>query len=264
MPIGLLGSLAICTIFYLLVAAGVIGSVGAQPMLGADGHGLAPGSSELTAACKSIADNAVVCSKEALAWTLRSIGWSQIGNLIGLAAGIALPSVILMMMYGQTRIFFVMSRDGLLPEKLSAIHPKFHTPHVITITTGVFVAFFAAFFPVGALADISNAGTLFAFAMVSVAVIRLRKTDANRHRPFRTPAVMLVAPISILGCIYLFVSLSGYTLGLFVGWAAIGLLVYFFYSRGASHVGRGHVEVHEDDPDAPPTSVPPLADFHNH
>jgi basic amino acid/polyamine antiporter, APA family len=258
MPIGLLGSLAICTIFYLLVAAGVIGSVGAQPMLDASGHGLAPGSSELTAACKGISDNAVVCSREALAWTLRSIGWGQIGNLIGLAAGIALPSVILMMMYGQTRIFFVMSRDGLLPERLSAIHPRFKTPHVITITTGIFVAFFAAFFPVGALADISNAGTLFAFAMVSIAVMVLRRTDAGRVRPFRTPLVNVVAPISILGCLYLFFSLSGYTLLLFVIWASVGLVVYFSYSRGASHVGRGLTEVHELDADIPPSSVPPI------
>jgi basic amino acid/polyamine antiporter, APA family len=258
MPIGLLGSLAICTIFYLLVAAGVIGSVGAQPMMDANGAGLNPGSSELTAACSNIANNAVVCSKEALAWTLRSIGWGQIGNLIGLAAGIALPSVILMMMYGQTRIFFVMSRDGLLPEKLSSIHPRFNTPHVITIITGIFVAFFAAFFPVGALADISNAGTLFAFAMVSIAVVVLRRTDAGRVRPFRTPLVNLVAPVSILGCLYLFFSLSGYTLALFVAWAVIGLLVYFLYSRGASHVGRGLTEVHELDPDIPPSSVPPI------
>jgi basic amino acid/polyamine antiporter, APA family len=258
MPIGLLGSLAICTIFYLLVAAGVIGSVGAQPMLDASGAGLNPGSSELTAACNGIANNAVVCSKEALAWTLRSIGWSQVGNLIGLAAGIALPSVILMMMYGQTRIFFVMSRDGLLPEKLSSIHPRFNTPHVITIITGLFVAFFAAFFPVGALADISNAGTLFAFAMVSIAVMVLRRTDANRVRPFRTPLVNIVAPLSIIGCVYLFFSLSGYTKALFFGWAGVGLVVYFLYSRGSSHVGRGLDEVHELDADMPRPPVEPI------
>ena len=242
----------------MLVAAGVIGSVGAQPMLDASGVGLDPGSSALTAACNTISDNAVVCSKEALAWTLRSIGWAQIGNLIGLAAGIALPSVILMMMYGQTRIFFVMSRDGLLPERLSSIHPTFNTPHVITIITGIFVAFFAAFFPVGALADISNAGTLFAFAMVSIAVMVLRYTDKGRIRPFRTPLVNIVAPLSIIGCVYLFYSLSGYTKLLFCGWAGVGLVVYFAYSRGASHVGRGLTEVHELDADIPPSSVPPI------
>lgn len=258
MPIGLIGSLAICTIFYILVASGVIGSVGAQPLLDASGNGISPGTPELAKACAAQASEVVVCSKEALAWTLRSIGWQQVGNLVGLAAGLALPSVVLMMMYGQTRIFFVMSRDGLLPEVLSKVHPKYHTPHVVTMITGVFVAFFAALFPVGALADISNSGTLFAFAMVAIAVLVLRRTDPDRHRPFRTPAVMVVAPLAVLGCIYLFFSLSAYTLTLFAGWAILGLIVYFTYSRSHSHVGRGLVEVHETDSDVPPQPVPPM------
>ncbi|MCJ8159027.1 amino acid permease [Sphingomonas sp. LaA6.9] len=261
MPIGLIGSLGICTIFYILVAAGVIGSVGAQPISDAAGNAYAAGSLELSKACAALGDNAVVCSKEALAWTLRNIGWTQIGNLVGLAATIALPSVILMMMFGQTRIFFVMSRDGLLPQMFSKIHPRFHTPHVITIITGVFVALFAAFFPVGKLADISNSGTLFAFAMVSIAVMVLRRTDAGRARPFRTPAVNIVAPISIAGCVYLFWSLSVDTKLMFVGWAAVGLVVYFLYSRSRSHVGRGSVEVHETDADAPPPPVPPVPEL---
>ena len=259
MPIGLIGSLAVCTIFYLLVAAGVIGSVGAQPILGANGEGLAPGSVALAQQCGAMGDQAVVCSKEALAWTLREIGWPQIGNLIGLAAGLALPSVILMMMFGQTRIFFVMSRDGLLPEAFSKIHPKYNTPHVITMITGVAVALFAAFFPVGKLADISNSGTLFAFAAVSFAVLVLRRKDPDRRRPFRTPLIWLTAPISILGCAYLFYNLSWETIRLFLIWAAIGLVVYFTYSRSRSHVGRGSVELHEQDADVPPSSVPPIS-----
>ena len=258
MPIGLIGSLAICTVFYILVASGVIGSVGAQPLFDAAGHALSPGSTELAAACVTDAGKSVVCSKEALAWTLREIGWQQVGNLVGLAAGLALPSVILMMMFGQTRIFFVMSRDGLLPEVLSRVHPKYHTPHVVTVITGVFVAIFAALFPVGALADISNSGTLFAFAMVAIAVLLLRSRDPGRARPFRTPAVWLVAPLAAFGCLYLFWSLSGYTKLLFVGWAAVGLIVYFAYSRSRSHVGRGLVEVHEGDADVPPQPVAPL------
>lgn len=265
MPIGLIGSLSICTVFYLLVAAGVIGSVGAQPLTDAAGNGIAPGSKELAAACAAQAQQVVVCSKEALAWTLRTIGTQegssfirQAGNLVGLAAGLALPSVVLMMMFGQTRIFFVMSRDGLLPEALSRVHPKYKTPHVVTIITGVFVALFAALFPVGALADISNSGTLFAFAMVAIAVLVLRRTDPNRVRPFRTPAVVLVAPVAVLGCVYLFFSLSFYTLALFAGWATVGLAVYFGYSRSRSHVGRGLVEVHEEDSDIPPQPVAPL------
>ena len=247
MPIGLIGSLAICTIFYLLVSAGVIGSVGAQPVRDAAGLALEPGSREMAAQCAAIGEQAVTCSNEALAWTLREIGWPQIGNLLGLAAGLALPSVILMMMFGQTRIFFVMSRDGLLPAVFSKIHPKFNTPHVITVITGIAVALFAAFFPVGQLANISNSGTLFAFAAVSFAVMMLRRTDPSRKRPFRTPLVYVVAPISIIGCIYLFFSLDERSKTLFVLWAAIGLVVYFAYSRSRSHVGRGIVDVPETE-----------------
>jgi basic amino acid/polyamine antiporter, APA family len=259
MPIGLIGSLAICTVFYLLVASGVIGTVGAQPVLDAAGKGIAPGNATaMAAACADIGSQAVVCSREALAWTLRTIGWQQVGNLVGLAAGLALPSVVLMMMFGQTRIFFVMSRDGLLPEVLSKVHPTYKTPYVVTIITGIFVAIFAAVFPVGALADISNSGTLFAFAMVAIAVMVLRRTDPDRRRPFRTPAIAIVAPLAIVGCIYLFFSLDTYTLTLFAGWALVGLLVYFLYSRNHSHVGRGLIEVHEDDPGIPPQPVPPL------
>jgi APA family basic amino acid/polyamine antiporter len=247
MPIGLIGSLGICTIFYLLVSAGVIGSVGAQPVTDAAGTALEPGSRELSEQCAAIAGQAVTCSKEALAWTLREIGWEQIGNLVGLAAILALPSVILMMMFGQTRIFFVMSRDGLLPQAFSKIHPRYGTPHVITILTGIAVALFAAFFPVGQLANISNSGTLFAFAAVSIAVIMLRRTDPSRKRPFRTPAIWLTAPIAIAGCIYLFFSLDERSILLFFVWAVIGLAVYFAYSRSRSHVGRGSVEVHEPE-----------------
>ena len=237
MPIGILGSLAICTLFYVLVAAGVIGSVGAQPLLDSTGSALSPGSRELGEACSQQAREIVVCSKDALAWTLRSIGWAQVGNLIGLAAGLALPSVILMLMYGQTRIFFVMSRDGLLPKALSKIHPRFHTPHVITLLTGGFVAMFSALFPVGALAEISNSGTIFAFALVAAVVLILRRQDPERNRPFRTPAIYLVAPLAILGCLYLFFSLSFYTLSLFAGWTVLGLVIYFTYGRAHSHFG---------------------------
>jgi APA family basic amino acid/polyamine antiporter len=225
----------------------VIGTIGAQPVFGPNHEVLSPGTPALSAACTAIQEQAVVCSKEALAWTLKSVGYPFVGWLVGAAAIIALPSVILMMMFGQTRIFFVMSRDGLLPEFFSKIHPRFHTPHVITILTGVFVTLFAAFFPVGLLADVSNSGTLFAFAAVSIAVMVLRKTDPTRHRPFRTPLIMVTAPVSIIGCIYLFFSLSKETILLFVGWALVGLVVYFLYSRSRSNLGRGIIDVAEPE-----------------
>jgi len=261
MPIGLIGSLVICTVFYLLVASGAIGAMGAQPVMDSAGQALATGSKELQAQCAALAgagNTPLVCSDEALAHVLREIGYVNVGNLIGLAAFLALPSVVLMMLFGQTRIFFVMARDGLLPEGLAKVHPKFKTPHVVTMITGVFVMAAAAFFPVGQLADISNSGTLFAFMTVAIGVLILRRTAADRHRPFRTPIIWVVGPAAVLGCAYLFFNLSGYTELMFLGWAAIGLVVYFSYGRRKSHVGRGLVEVHEQDEGIPPQPVPPL------
>lgn len=241
-PLGLIGSLGICTIFYLLVSAGVIGAVGAQPVTDAAGHGLAPGSAELAAQCRSLAaagEQPLVCSREALAQVLRQIGWEKVGNLIGLAAFLALPSVVLMMLFGQTRIFFVMARDGLLPEALSQVHPRFKTPHVVTLLTGAGVTVAAAFFPVGKLADISNSGTLFAFLMVAVAVMILRVRDSERKRPFRTPAVWLVGPLAVLGCLSLFVFLPPDAKMVFPVWGGIGLAFYFLYGYRKSHIARG-------------------------
>lgn len=259
-PIGLVGSLLFCTVFYILVAAGAIGTLGGQPIMGATGVPLEAGSVELARQCAMPEHaSALVCSNEPLAHVLRVLGFSWFGNAIGIAAILALPSVILVLMYGQTRIFFVMSRDGLLPAVFSRIHPKFHTPHVITILTGVCVSLFAAFFPVGILADISNSGTLFAFGAVSIAVLLLRRTDPGRHRPFRTPLIAITAPLAIIGCLYLFFKLGTETKLMFVIWAVVGLFVYFGYSYRRSHVGQGVMDVHEDDPDAPPMPVPPVS-----
>jgi APA family basic amino acid/polyamine antiporter len=254
-PIGLIGSLGICTIFYLLVAAGAIGAIGAQPVRDAMGHPFPPGSIELTNQCSAIVAQGVtqplVCSREALAHVLRTVGYQRIGDLMGIAAFIALPSVVLMMMFGQTRIFFVMARDGLLPDKLASVHPRFRTPHIVTAVTGVGVMLAAAFLPVGKLADYSNSGTLFAFMMVAVSVLVLRRTDPNRKRPFRTPAVGIIAPVAILGCIALYVMLPPIAIAVLPVWGAVGLLIYFGYSRARSHVGRGILEVPELAADAP-------------
>ena len=182
---------------------------------------------------------------------MRQVSTPTLGRLVGLAAAIALPSVVLLMMYGQTRVFFVMARDGLLPERLSAVHPRFKTPHVVTIVTGIFVAIAAAFLPVGTLADYSNAGTLFAFAAVSLGVMILRKRDPSRPRPFRTPAIYLIAPLSIAGCLLLFINLNNESKLLFVSWTAIGLVIYFLYGYRHSHVARGVVDVPELAADAP-------------
>lgn len=233
MPIGLIGSLLICTVFYLLVAAGAVGSIGAQPLVDpSTGLAFEPGTAAMAAACEA-PQNAtqLVCSGEPLAHVLDMIGWKKISQLIGLAAFLALPSVILMMLYGQTRVFFAMARDGLLPfhETLSKVHPKFNTPHVVTIITGAGVTVFAAFFPVGVLADISNSGTLFAFMAVALGVLILRSREPNHPRPFRTPAAWVVGPLALAGCAFLLFSLPMRTQVTFAVWTLIGLVVYGLY-----------------------------------
>ena len=233
-PIGLIGSLIVCTIFYLLVGYGAVGAVGAQPLFGADGLAIDPSSPEMATACAN--SQALVCSKEPLAHVLRQIGFPEIGNWIG----IALPSVILMMMFGQTRIFFTMSRDGLLPAVLSKVHPNFHTPHVITVLTGIVVAICGALLPVGRLADTSNSGTLLAFAMVSIGVLVLRRTQPNRPRPFRTPLAWIVCPLATLGCVVLFYNLSPFAKTFFLGWAVLGLIIYAFYGYKRSQLAEGN------------------------
>jgi len=160
---------------------------------------------------------------------LRLLGWDKVARLIGLAAFLALPSVILMMIFGQTRVFFSMARDRLLPDVLTRIHGRFKTPHVVTMITGVVVISAAAFFPVGRLADLSNGGTLAAFFSVALGVMILRVTNPDRKRSFRTPFVWVVGPAALIGCLVLFALLPWAAISVFFGWAAFGLMVYALY-----------------------------------
>jgi APA family basic amino acid/polyamine antiporter len=171
-PIGLMGSLALCTIIYLLVAAGAVGTMPTEELKN---------------------------SKEPLAEVLRNLGFQRIGDLIGVAAVLALPTVVMMMIFGQVRIFFAMSRDQLLPASLSSVHPRFGTPWIMTIVTGVLVMLVAGFFSVDEIAELSNTGTLLAFIAVAAGVLVLRSTQPDRPRPFRCPAVWIVAPLAIDG-----------------------------------------------------------------
>ena len=225
------------------VASGAIGSIGAQPVMDAAGHGIDPGGPDMLKACVDQAKlSTLVCSDEPLAHVLREIGWSKTSRLIGLAAFLALPSVILMMMFGQTRVFFSMARDRLLPDVLTKIHPRFHTPHVVTLITGTVVMCAAAFFPVGNLADTSNGGTLAAFFSVALGVMILRRTAKDRKRPFRTPAIWLVGPLALIGCLALFLLLSFFAKMVFFGWAALGLVFYAVYGRRRSTLHPDYVE----------------------
>jgi APA family basic amino acid/polyamine antiporter len=210
-PIGILGSLGVCTLLYVLVAAAAIGSTPYQQLVG---------------------------NTEPLAYILRHLGFVTTGNLVAIAAILALPSVVLMMLFGQSRIFFVMSRDGLLPEVCSRVHKRFQTPYVVTAGTGVIVAIIAGLFSVSEIAELSNTGTLFAFIAVSIAVVVLRRTQPERPRPFRCPAVGVVGTLAILGCGYLFISLPGVAQGRFWVWTLIGAIVYFLYGYKRSPLAQ--------------------------
>ena len=256
-PIGLIGALVICTIIYLLVAAGAIGAIGAQPVTSVTGAFLAPGSPEMTGRCASIVSGGaiepLVCSKHALVHVLQVLNYPLVGWLVGLAAVVALPSVVLMTMYAQSRVFFTMARDGLLPAGFAKVHPTFKTPHVVTAVIGFFALVFAGLLPVATLADYSNSGTLFAFTMVAIAVLALRVKEPARERSFRTPGIWIVAPIAIGGCVLLYAALDLTSKLVLVGWAAIGLIIYFSYSRSRSHVGRGLTDLSEPSADTSPS-----------
>jgi basic amino acid/polyamine antiporter, APA family len=242
MPIGVIGSLLVCTVFYLLVSAGAVGAVGAQPVVdAATGMAFEPGSVGLMTACALPANaQAFACSPEPLAHVVSQLGWRTASQFIGLAAFLAMPAVVLMMLFGQTRIFFAMARDRLLPfsESLTRLHPKFNTPYVVTLITGVAVTALASVLPVGFLADISNTGTLFAFMTVAAGVIILRRRDPDRPRPFRTPAIWLLGPVALGSCAFLFLSLSSRTRTMFVCWTLAGLVVYALYGYRKSPLRR--------------------------
>src|SRR5690348_322199 len=163
--------------------------------------------------------------------------------IIALGAVLAMGSVLLVFQLGQPRIFFSMSRDGLLPPFLAKVHPKYQTPWVGTILTGIFVAFFAAFANIAEVVDLTNIGTLFAFVLVSAGVIVLRRTDAGRVRPFRVPWVPLTPLISIAACVYLMIQLPGITWLRFAVWLIIGLVLYFAYGFRNSTLRRASVPV---------------------
>lgn len=210
LPIGIVGSLLVCTVLYIAVAAVLTGVVPYQTL-----------------------NNA-----EPVAFALREIGYNMGSALVGTGAICGITTVLLVLMYGQTRVFFAMSRDGLIPASICKVHPKHGTPHVITIVAGIAVAIIAGFLPIGIIAELTNIGTLFAFcvAAIGVAVMRVTKPDINR--PFRCPAVWAVAPLAVLFCGYLMYNLPLDTWIRFGVWSAIGVVVYFAYSYRNSALNK--------------------------
>jgi len=163
----------------------------------------------------------------ATAFSANHITWAS--GIIAFGAVCATSGVLLVFQLGQPRIFFSMARDGLLPKWAAKVHPKHRTPHVTTILTGVVVAVCAMFMNINEVVELTNIGTLFAFVLVSIGILILRKSDPARPRPFRTPLVPWVPLIAIAMCLYLMVQLPLLTWIRFVLWLGAGLIVYVLY-----------------------------------
>lgn len=213
MPFGILMSLVICTVVYILVAITMTGMAPwnrlgtAEPMLTA--LELSGGGVRLIAVARFI---------------------------VGIGAVVAMTSVLLVFQYGQPRIFFSMARDGLLPGWASKVHPKYRTPHITTILTGVFVGVLSAFANINEMVELTNIGTLFAFVLVSLGVLILRRRDPDRPRPFRVPGSPFVEILAAVFCLYLMTQLPAVTWIRFVVWLLIGGVIYWGYGRTHSRL----------------------------
>jgi len=212
MPIGILGSLAVCTVLYILMSLVMTGLASYKDL--------------------DVPHPVFVAIKKAgpaLAWLASVI---NIGAIAGLA------SVVLVMLMGQPRVFYSMARDGLLPPVFGKVHPKFKTPYVTTILTGIVAAVMAGLFPIGLLGELVSIGTLLAFVIVCAGIIALRYKSPNLARPFRTPLVPLVPILGILICGYMMYSLPAATWERLIYWMILGLVIYFTYSRKHSKLAR--------------------------
>jgi len=213
MPIGIIGSLLICTVLYIAVSAVATGIV---PYLQLD-----------------VPDPIAVAADHA------GLGWMSVAIKLGAIAG--LSSVILVMLLGQSRIFWTMADDGLLPKFVSRVHPKFRTPWITTILTGIVVAFFAALFTVREAGSLVSIGTLLAFVIVSIGVLVLRIREPHLPRTFKTPAVWVVAPLGALSALYLMIALPWRTWERLIIWFVIGMVIYFCYGVRRSKLAQAKI-----------------------
>ena len=213
MPIGILGSLLICTVLYILMALVMTGLAHYTEL--------------------NVPHPVFVAIEKAGP----GLAWLNVFVSIGAIAGLA--SVVLVMLMGQPRIFYAMSRDGLLPRVFGKVHPKFQTPYITTIVTGVIAALVAGIFPIGLLGELVSIGTLLAFVIVCGGVIALRIQRPDIPRPFRTPFVPLVPILGIVVCLAMMFGLPSDTWIRLIVWMAIGLVIYFLYGIRNSRLGRG-------------------------
>lgn len=202
LPVGMLASLAICTVLYIAMAAVMTGLVPYTAL----------GTAEPVVTA--------VAAHPELGWLRVTV---EIGALIGLS------SVVLVMIIGQPRIFMIMARDGLLPPVFTKIHPEYRTPHINTVITGIGIALLAALFPLDVLGELTSMGTLIAFASVCVGVLVLRRTQPDLPRPFRIPMAWLICTLGVLSCLALLSAMTAHNWMLMAVWTAVGFLIYFLY-----------------------------------
>ncbi|MBF6990380.1 amino acid permease [Cupriavidus sp. IK-TO18] len=204
LPVGIIGSLTVCTVLYVIVAAIMTGVVPFTKFAGVD---------------------------HPVSLVLQYAGQNWVAGFVDLGAILGMTTVILVMTFGQTRVIFAMSRDGLLPARLSSVHPLHATPFFATWTVGIVFAMIAAFVPLNVLAELINIGTLAAFTLISIAVLVLRRTRPELKRAFRCPGVPVVPLLSVGFCLFLMAHLQALTWVAFLTWLGIGLSVYFLYAR---------------------------------
>lgn len=215
MPIGILGSLAVCTILYILFG---------HVLTGVAHH------SEFATAGKEASVSYVIQNYMK--------GYEWLGTSVTLAILAGFSSVILVMLMGQSRVFYSMSQDGLIPKAFGELHPKYQTPFKANWILFVFVGAFAAFVPGSIAGDLTSFGTLFAFVLVSLGILIMRKSNPNLPRPFKTPLVPFVPILGVLVCTLMIVALDAFTLKAALVWMLVGLIIYFTYSRKNSHLHK--------------------------
>lgn len=221
MPIGIIASLIICTILYVSVSAVMTGAV----------------------------SYTVLNTDEPVTLVLRTLGYHFGSALVGVGAVAGLTTVCLVMIYAQTRAFFAMSRDGLIPNALCKVHPQYGTPHIITMIVGCGVAIMSGFLPISLVAELCNVGTLFAFVVATSGLLVMRKRMPDLHRPFVCPAANIIVPVAVISCLYIMYSLPNRTLLLFACWASLGVVVYFLY-------GYKHSKLRTEDHLTDTTKIP--------
>lgn len=241
MPIGILGSLAICTVLYILVAGIMVGLVDYKM---------------LTNAAAPIAVAIDAALQQAQGTTMGTILFA-FPTIIKVGAVLGLSSTMVVMTMGQPRVFYSMSKDGLLPSWAAKIHPKYQTPHITTAITGVIVAILAGFVPISLLGELVSIGTLFAFVIVGTGIIILRSSNPALHRPFKVPLSPFIPIATVVSAAYLMNSLPLDTWIRLIDWMAIGLVIYFAYSYNHSKLGA--VSDADANVEVPASYTPPIA-----